>query len=165
MCAQFNRPRKNTTKNIEDGTSTFPICQRMKISNPITSLVRHALWRKFQPHNYPGKLGLEIVWCYQNESTERPSGNPVSILVPPEHLLVLWRFCDVCVLVANTCLLVLIWMHWQQGSNIESKVNQLYSFAECRIRTQCLWNRISRRLNACWQTDWAVEEEVNKPSL
>ena len=51
-----------------------------------------------------------------------------------------------------TCLLVLILMHWQQGSDIEWKWEQLSSSAECRIRTQGLWNRISSRPNARWQS-------------
>ena len=62
----------------------------------------------------------------------------------------------------HRCLLALILMHWQQGSDIESKGDQLSSFAEYRIRTQGLWNRISIRLNARWQTDWSIEDQANK---
>ena len=59
-----------------------------------------------------------------------------------------------------TCLLLLILMHWQQGSDSQSKGDQLCSAAECRIRIQGLWNRISGRLNARWQTDWAIEDHA-----
>ena len=38
--------------------------------------------------------------------------------------------------------------------------NKLSPFAECRIRTQDFWNRISSRLNARWQTDWAIEDQA-----
>ena len=65
--------------------------------------------------------------------------------------------CHICV-----CLLVLIFMHWQQGSDIESKGDPLSSSAECRIRTQGLWNQISSRLNVRWQTDWAIEDRAIK---
>ena len=48
----------------------------------------------------------------------------------------------------------------------ESKGNKLSSSAECRIRTQKgLWNRISSRLNAHWQTDWAIEDQAIKLKL
>ena len=53
-----------------------------------------------------------------------------------------------------TCLLV-----W---SDIESKGDKLSSSAECRIRTQGLWNRISSRLNGRLQTDWVIEDQTKK---
>ena len=57
-----------------------------------------------------------------------------------------------------TCLLLL--------AIFESKGNKLSSSAECRIRTQKgLWNRISSRLNAHWQTDWAIEDQAIKHEL
>ena len=31
---------------------------------------------------------------------------------------------------------------------------------ECRIRTNGLWKQISSRLNAHWQTDWAIEDQA-----
>ena len=59
--------------------------------------------------------------------------------------------------------LLLISMLWHRQANVESKGDKLSSSAECRIRTQGLWNRISSRLkslNACWQTDWATENQA-----
>ena len=61
----------------------------------------------------------------------------------------------------HTCLIVLILMHWQQGSDNESKGDKLSSSAGCRIRTQGLWIRIFGSLNARWQTDWAIEDQAN----
>ena len=55
-----------------------------------------------------------------------------------------------------TCLLLLISMLWHKQAIFESKGDKLSSSAEFRIRTQGLWNRISNRLNARWQTDWAI---------
>ena len=42
----------------------------------------------------------------------------------------------------------------------ESKGDKLSSSAECRIRTQRIWNPISSRLNVRWQTDWAIEDQA-----
>ena len=60
----------------------------------------------------------------------------------------------------HTCLLLLISMFWHRQAIFESKGDKLSS-SECRIRTQKgLWNRISSRLNAHWQTDWAIEDQT-----
>ena len=57
--------------------------------------------------------------------------------------------------------MLLISMLWHRQANFESKADKLSSFAECRIRTQrVLWNPIFRRLNACWQTHWAIEDQA-----
>ena len=68
----------------------------------------------------------------------------------------LWRY---------TCLLLLISMLWHRQAISESKGDKVSSSAECRIRSQRvsgtgLWNRISSRLNARWQTDWVNEDQA-----
>ena len=63
----------------------------------------------------------------------------------------LWRY---------TCLLFLISMLWQRQAIFESKGDKLSSSAECRIRTQGLRHLFASRLNACWQTDWAIEDQA-----
>ena len=63
----------------------------------------------------------------------------------------LWRY---------TCLLLLISMLWQRQAIFESKGDKLSSSAECRIRTQGLRHLFASRLNACWQTDWAIEDQA-----
>ena len=74
----------------------------------------------------------------------------------------LWRY---------TCLLLLISMLWHRQAIFESKGDKLSSSAESRIRThQGLRHQIASRLNAHWQTDWAIEDqtiklELNSPSL
>ena len=74
----------------------------------------------------------------------------------------LWRY---------TCLLLLISMLWHRQAIFESKGDKLSSSAECRIRThQGLRHQITSRLNARWQTDWAIEDqaiklELDSPSL
>ena len=59
----------------------------------------------------------------------------------------LWRY---------TCLLLLISMLWHGQTIFESKGDKLSSSAESRIRTQGLRHLFANRLNACWQTDWAI---------
>ena len=61
----------------------------------------------------------------------------------------------------HTCLLLLISMLWHRQAIFESKGDKLSSFAECRIRThQGLRHQIASRLNARWQTDWAIEDQA-----
>ena len=78
--------------------------------------------------------------------------------------------CGVQIL-ANTCnpvisgrhcryLLLLISMLWHRQAIFESKGDKLSSSAECRIRTQGLRHLFASRLNACWQTDWAIEYQA-----
>ena len=59
-----------------------------------------------------------------------------------------------------TCLLLLISMLWHRQAIFDSKGDNLSSSAECRIRThQGLRHQIASRLNARWQTDWAIEDQ------
>ena len=52
-------------------------------------------------------------------------------------------------------------MLWHRQAIFESKGDKLCSSAECRIRThQGLRHQIASRLNAHWQTDWAIEDQV-----
>ena len=58
-------------------------------------------------------------------------------------------------------LLLLISMLWHRQAIFESKGDKLSSSAECRIRThQGLRHQIASRLNARWQTDWAIEDQA-----
>ena len=61
-----------------------------------------------------------------------------------------------------THLLLLISKLWHQQAIFESKGDKLSSSAESRIRThQGLRHQIAIRLNAHWQTDWAIEDQAN----
>ena len=63
-------------------------------------------------------------------------------------------------LLRYTCLLLLISMLWHRQAIFESKGDKLSSSAVCRIRThQDLRHQIASRLNARWQTDWAIEDQ------
>ena len=63
----------------------------------------------------------------------------------------LWRY---------TYLLLLISMLWHRQAIFKSKGDKLCSSAECRIWTRGPRHQIASRLNACWQTDWAVEDQA-----
>ena len=63
----------------------------------------------------------------------------------------LWRY---------TCLLLLISMLWRRQGLFKSKGDKLLSSAECRIRTRGLRHLIASRLNARWQTDWAIKDQA-----
>ena len=43
-------------------------------------------------------------------------------------------------------------------SILESEEDKLSSSTECTIRNLGLWNRIPSRLNARWQSEWAIED-------
>ena len=59
-----------------------------------------------------------------------------------------------------TYLLLLIPMLWHRQAIFKSKGDKLCSSAECRIWTRGPRHQISSRLNARWQTDWAIGDKV-----
>ena len=63
----------------------------------------------------------------------------------------LWRY---------TCLLLLISMLWHRQAIFKSKGDKLCSSAECRIWTWDPRHQFASRLNARWQTDWAIEDQA-----
>ena len=64
----------------------------------------------------------------------------------------LWRY---------TCLSLLISMLWHRQAIFESKGDKLPFSAESRIQThQAVRHQIASRLNAHWQTDWAIEDQA-----
>ena len=60
----------------------------------------------------------------------------------------------------STCLLLLISMLWHRQAIFKSKGDKLCSSAECRIWTRGPRHQIASRLNARWQTDWAIEDQA-----
>ena len=63
----------------------------------------------------------------------------------------LWRY---------TYLLLLISMLWHRQAIFKSKGDKLCSSAECKIWTRGPRHQIASRLNARWQTDWAIEDQA-----
>ena len=62
----------------------------------------------------------------------------------------LWRYTH----------LLLISMLWHRQAIFKSKGNKLCSSAECRIWARVPRHQIASRLNARWQTDWAIEDQA-----
>ena len=65
-------------------------------------------------------------------------------------------FVHICmhIYAPHACLLVLILIHWQQWSSVESKVDQLSSSAECRVHT---YIHAHPHMHACMHTYmWVV---------
>ena len=60
----------------------------------------------------------------------------------------------------HTYLLLLISMLWHRQAIFGSNGDKLSSSAEGRIRTQDLRYLFTSRLNACWQTDWAIVDQA-----
>ena len=63
----------------------------------------------------------------------------------------LWRY---------TCLLLLISMLWHRQTIFKSKGDKLCSSAESRIGARDPRHQFASRLNARWQTDWAIEDQA-----
>ena len=59
-----------------------------------------------------------------------------------------------------TYLLLFISKLWQRQAIFKSKGEKLRSSAECRIWTRGPRHQIASRLNARWQTDWAIEDQA-----
>ena len=60
----------------------------------------------------------------------------------------------------HTYLLLLISMLWHRQAIFKSKGDKLCSSAEWRIWTRDPRHQIASRLNARWQTDWAIEDQA-----
>ena len=63
----------------------------------------------------------------------------------------LWRY---------TYLLLLISMLWHRKRYSNRRETSMCSSAECRIWTRGPRHQIASRLNARWQTDWAIEDQA-----
>ena len=87
------------------------------------------------------RLPVRMISKHSAHSTSLPLG----------FRTLLWRY---------TCLLLSISMLWHRPIIFESIGDKLSSFVECRIRTQGLRHLFASRLNACWQTDWAAEDQA-----
>ena len=60
----------------------------------------------------------------------------------------------------HTYLLLLISMLWHRQAILKSKGDKSCSSADCRISTRGPRHQIASRLNARWQTDWAIEDQA-----
>ena len=112
----------------------------------------------FPLKNLARKVKLEIMW----------------LLIHKMPVLITWFIRDLATsnykqwiytFLWNVFLLLLISMLWHRQAIFESKGDQLSSSAECMIWTQGLRRQITSRVNARWQTDWAIEDQAKKLEL
>ena len=98
--------------------------------------------------------------CYQRSSLKTWTRQPVPMISEHSAHLVplsvdfrtwLWRY---------TCLLLLISMLWHRQAIFKSKGDKLCSSAESRIWSRDPRHQFASRLNASWQTDWAIENQA-----
>ena len=117
-------------------------------------------------HRQQTKCPLTNRLSYQGSSYKTWTRQPVPMIsqhsahLTPQPFGIrtwLWRY---------TCLLLLISMLWHRQAIFKWKGDKLSSSAESRIRTnQGLRHQIPSRLNAHWQTDWAIEDQAIKLEL
>ena len=115
----------------------------------------HKMWREWRGHgmrsfNACPEPNLNIGWL------------KISALVTwhmaiPSAWCPTWEFADYH---TDTYLLLLISILWHRQAIFKSKGDKLCSSAECRIWTQGPRHQIASRLNARWQTDWAIEDQA-----
>ena len=98
-------------------------------------------------------------FCHELSFSDRKQFIISCIKLNMLHTEFIWRTLYIC-------LLLLISMLWHRQAIFESKGDKLSSSVEGRIRThQGLRHQIASRLNARWQTDWAIEDQAKKLEL
>ena len=119
------------------------------------------IWTRGPRHQIASRLNVRwhTDWAIENQtknlnSTARPYDQrafsplaPLSVDFCTWH----WRY---------TYLLLLISMLWHRQAIFKSKGDKLCSSAECKIWTRVPRHQIASRLNARWQTDWAIENQA-----
>ena len=116
--------------------------------NKLCSSAESRIWTRDPRHLFASRLNArwQTDWAIEDQaktlnSTARPYDTYIHTYI-------------------HTYLLLLISMLWHRQATFESKGDKLSSSAEGRIRTQDLRYLFTSRLNACWQTDWAIEDQA-----
>ena len=104
--------------------------------------------------------GWQTNWAIKPQAKKAWTWQPVSMNsehsahstpLPVGFRTWVWRYA---------CVLLSISMLWHRQAIFESKGDKLLSSDECRIRTQGLRHQIASRLNARWQSNWAIEDQA-----
>ena len=133
---------------IEKKTSCLPLL-KARFEPKVSDTYSPADW---MPADKPTELSRIKLKTWTRQPVSMISKHSAhSTLLPIGFRTWLWRY---------TCLLLLISMLWHRQAIFESKGDKLSSSAEGRIRTQGLRYLFNSRLNACWQTDWAIEDQA-----
>ena len=147
------------------------LCDRQAIleskGDKLSSFAEFRIRTQGLRHLFASRLNAcrQTNWAIENQTKKTWTQQPVPMIrkhsahstsLPVGFHNWLWRY---------TCLLLLISMLWRWQAIFESKGDKLSSSAECKIRTQGLWHLSTSRLNACWQTNWAIENQAKKHEL
>ena len=140
--------------------------------NKLCSSAEFRIWTRGPRHQIASRLNAcwQTNWAIEDQAKKTWTRQPVPMisehsahLTPPsvDFRTWLWQY---------TYLLLLISMLWHRQAIFKLKGDKLCSSAECRIWTQGPRQQIASRLNARWQTDWAIEDqakilELDSPSL
>ena len=127
----------------------------------LCSSVECRIWTRGPRHQIASRLNArwQTDWAIEDQaknlnSTARPYDQRVfSPLDPTVSGFRTWLWW-------YTCLLLLISMLWHRQAIFKSKGDKLCSSAECRIWTRGPRHQIASRLNARWQTGWAIEDQA-----
>ena len=120
------------------------------------------IWIRGPRHQIASRLNArwQTDWAIEDQAKNLELDSPSLWSASSAHLTPLsvdfrtwlWRY---------TYLLLLISMLWHRQAIFKSKGDMLCSSAECRIWNRGPRHQIASRLNARWQTDWAIEEQAN----
>ena len=127
----------------------------------LCSSAESRIWTRDPRHQFASRLNArwQTDWAIEDQAQNL---NPTAVPMISEHsahlapLSVdfrtwLWRYI---------CLLLLISMLWHKHAIFKSKGDKLCSSAQSRIWTRDPRHQFASRLNARWQTDWAIEDQA-----
>ena len=126
----------------------------------LCSSAENRTWTRGPRHQIASRLNArwQTNWAMEDQAIKTWTRQPVHMISEHSAHLTplsvdfrtwLWRY---------TYLLLFISMLWHRQAIFKSKGDKLCSSAECKIWTQGPRHQIASRLNARWQTDWAIED-------
>ena len=130
----------------------------------LCSSAESRIWTRDPRHQFASGLNArwQTDWAIEDQAKKTWTRQPVPMISEHSAHLAplsvdfctwLWRY---------TCLLLLISMLWHRQAIFKSKGDKLCSSAESRIWTRDPRHQFASRLNARWQTDWAIEDQAKK---
>ena len=127
----------------------------------LCSTAESRIWTREPKHQIASRLNArwQTDWAIEDQarnmnSTARPYGQRA---ISPLDPTVSWLSH---LALRYTYLLLLISMLWHRQAVFKSKGDKLCSSAGSRILTRDTRHQIASRLNARWQTDWAIEDQA-----
>ena len=132
----------------------------------LCSSAERRIWTRGSRHQMASRLNArwQTDWAIEDQaknlnSTARPYDQRAFSPLDPTVSWLSHLALAICIFV------LLISMLWHRQAIFKSKGDKLCSSAECRIWTRGPRHQIVSRLNACWQTDWAIEDQAKNLNL